>query len=54
MKRTLLLLVLCFFLAGCSMVYTHSTKTGEDFEKDRQECQMYAKNELAAKGICET
>lgn len=54
MKKLLLLAVLCFTLAGCTTVFTHPTKTGRDFDIDRKNCEMYAKNELAARGATET
>ena len=54
MKKTILLAVILFLLAGCSTVYMKAGKTAEDFEKDRQACEVVAKKELAARGAAQT
>jgi uncharacterized lipoprotein len=50
MKRTILLAGAFFLLAGCSTVYVKAGKSAEDFEKDREACEVVAKKELAARG----
>jgi hypothetical protein len=50
-KRAFWLLFLAVLLAACATTYRHPTKTANDFEKDRQECQLIARKALAAKGV---
>lgn len=54
MKRIFIPLLMCFFLAGCGTVYTNPAKSEADFNKDKSECEMAAKKDLAAGGIPET
>lgn len=54
MKKALLLVAAFFLLAGCTTVYTKAGKTAEDFEKDRNTCEIIAKKELAARKVSET
>jgi hypothetical protein len=54
MKRTILLAGAFFLLAGCSTVYVKAGKTAEDFEKDREACEVVAKKDLTARGAAQT
>ncbi len=54
MKKVLLLVAVFFLLAGCTTVYTKAGRTAEDFEKDRNTCEIVAKKELAARGVSQT
>ena len=54
MRRAILLAAILFLLAGCSTVYVKAGKTSEDFEKDREACEVVAKKELAARGAAQT
>jgi hypothetical protein len=38
-------------LGGCTATYTHSTKSIDNFERDKESCQLTARKTLAAKGI---
>jgi hypothetical protein len=51
MKTLLSVLILLIFLLGCTTVYNHPTKSPQEFEKDRLECEHVAKQILAAQGI---
>jgi hypothetical protein len=51
MKRTLSLLLFIFLLEACAITYTHPTKSTNDFERDKQECELIAKKALAVKGV---
>ncbi len=54
MKSTLLALLLLCMLGGCAATYTHPTKSTQDFDRDKQECERIAKKTLVAKGIPQT
>jgi hypothetical protein len=54
MKPTVWLLLFLFLLGGCAITYTHPTKSLNDFEKDKRECELIARKTLAAKGIPDT
>jgi len=51
MKTLLSVLILLMFLLGCTTVYNHPTKSPQEFEKDRLECEHVAREILAARGI---
>lgn len=56
MKKVFFLFVVLLILVGfgCTTVYTHSSKSNKDFERDKRECDAYAKRILASRGIPET
>ena len=54
MKRAILLFAAAALLTGCTTVFTQPGKTQADFENDRKACELAAKKDLAARGICET
>ena len=51
MKTVMPMLILLMFLLGCTTVYNHPTKSPQEFEKDRLECEHVAREILAARGI---
>jgi hypothetical protein len=38
-------------LEGCTTTYTHSTKGINDFERDKESCELAARKTLAKQGI---
>ncbi len=38
-------------LGGCTTTYTHSTKGINDFERDKESCELAARKTLAKQGI---
>ena len=42
MKRILLLACLALSFVGCQVMYHHPTKTADDFERDKFDCQTVA------------
>jgi len=54
MKKVFFLFVVLLILVGCSTVYTHSSKGNQGFERDKRECDAYAKRILASRGIPQT
>lgn len=51
MKNLWSVLILVIFLLGCTTFYNHPTKSPQEFEKDRLECEHLARQILAARGI---
>jgi len=51
MKTLLSVLILLMLVMGCTTVYNHPTKSPQEFEQDRLECEQFAKQSLAARGI---
>jgi hypothetical protein len=44
-------LLLPLVLGGCAVTYTHPTKSSYDLERDRKECELAARKQLAAQGV---
>jgi hypothetical protein len=51
MKSLLLVIILVFLAGGCTTTYNHPSKRPADFEQDRVECEQFARQSLAARGI---
>jgi uncharacterized protein YceK len=50
-KSILLLFLTLILLGGCTTTFTHSTKGINDFERDKESCELAARKTLAAQGI---
>jgi hypothetical protein len=52
MKVFLLTFALLFLTLGCATAnYVHQTKGQAEFEQDKAECEQFARQSLAARGI---
>ena len=38
------------FFLGCATIYTHPTKNAQDFERDKYECELIAKQTVGDMG----
>jgi len=50
-KTALIIALMTLGLTGCAAKYTHPTKTTQDFERDRRDCQAIAEKTAAKKGV---
>jgi uncharacterized protein YceK len=51
MKTLLPVLIVLMLVMGCTTIYNHPTKSPQEFEKDRVECEHVARQTLASRGI---
>lgn len=51
MKTLLLVLTLLMFAVGCATTYDHPSKGAQEFERDKLECERFARQSLAARGM---
>ncbi|MBS1233346.1 MAG: hypothetical protein H6R42_1000 [Nitrospirae bacterium] len=51
MKHLLLLSVLLFLILGCTTTYYHPSKSPQEFDQDRVECEQLVRQSMAAQGI---
>ena len=51
MKTLLPVLIVLMLVMGCTTIYNHPTKSPQEFEQDRLECEHVAREILAARGI---
>ena len=50
-KPILLLFLILILLGGCTTTYTHPSKGANDFDRDKESCELAARKTLAAQGI---
>jgi hypothetical protein len=51
MKHLLLLPALLFLILGCTTTYYHPSKSPQEFDQDRVECEQIVRQSMAAQGI---
>jgi len=49
--KPLCLPALLFLLVSCAIMYRHPNKGPRDFEREKEECEVYARKTLAQRGI---